>query len=176
MTAAASATRYPFRPWVRSTCRRAMIWGVGVVALFGLVAWFFRTPGSAPLGRAFGVLAGYGLLFWLTLLKVWWTAGRPAVEVDGESLAYQPLHTFRPRRIPWERVLASGPRPGTQSLRLVVRSRRGRARELFLNLGVIRGRHRLLDHLDRRLAAAGLVPVPGHPNSWRRREWQEDRH
>ena len=62
-----------------------MIWGVGVVALLGLVAWLFRTPGSAPLGRAFGVLAGYGLLFWLTLLKVWWTAGLPAVEVDGEG-------------------------------------------------------------------------------------------
>ena len=102
-----ATSRYPFRPWVRSTCRRAMIWGVGVVALLGLVAWLFRTPGSAPLGRAFGVLAGYGLLFWLTLLKVWWTAGLPAVEVDGEAIAYQPLHTFRLRRVPWDRILAS---------------------------------------------------------------------
>ena len=103
MSETPAASRYPFRPWVRSTCRRAMIWGVGVVALLGLVAWLFRTPGSAPLGRAFGVLAGYGLLFWLTLLKVWWTAGLPAVEVDGEAIAYQPLHTFRPQRVPWDR-------------------------------------------------------------------------
>ena len=164
---------YPFRPWVRSTCRRAMIWGVGVVALLGLVAWLFRTPGSASLGRAFGVLAGYGLLFWLTLLKVWWTAGLPAVEVDGEAIAYQPLHTFRPKRVAWERILASAPRAGTQSLRLVVLKPRGGARELFLNLGVIRGQHRLLDELDHHLAAAGLLPLPGQDHGWERPEWRE---
>jgi hypothetical protein len=150
-----------------------MIWGVGVVALLGLVAWLFRTPGSAPLGRAFGVLAGYGLLFWLTLLKVWWTAGLPAVEVDGDALAYQPLHTFRPRRVSWERILASSPRAGTQSLRLAVLQPRGGVRELFLNLGVIRGQHRLLDELDRRLAAAGLLPVSGQSHGWERPEWGE---
>jgi len=150
-----------------------MIWGVGVVALLGLVAWLFRTPGSAPLGRAFGVLAGYGLLFWLTLLKVWWTAGLPAVVVDAAALAYQPLHTFRPRRVPWERILASAPRPGTQSLRLVVLKPRGGARELFLNLGVIRGRHRLLEELGRQLAANGLLPIPGREDAWRRPEWVE---
>ncbi len=168
--AAAAAGHYPFRPWVRSTCRRAMVWGVGVVALLGGVAWLLRTPGSAPLGRAFGVLAGYGLLFWLTLLKVWWTAGRPAVSVDGEGVAYQPLHTFRPRRIPYGTILASGPRAGTQSLQLVVRKPSGRARPLFLNLGVIRGRHRLLAELDRHLAAAGLAPDPRSPHTWRHPE------
>ncbi|MFQ5350796.1 MAG: hypothetical protein ACE5EG_10175 [Thermoanaerobaculia bacterium] len=168
-----AVSHYPFRPWVRSTCRRAMIWGVGVVGLLGLVAWLFRTPGSAPLGRAFGVLAGYGLLFWLTLLKVWWTAGQPAVEVNDEGVAYQPLHTFRPRRTPWERVLASAPRAGTQSLRLVVRKPRGGARELFLNLAVIRGQHRLLDQLDRQLGANGLLPIPGREHAWRRPEWVE---
>lgn len=168
-----AASRYPFRPWVRSTCRRAMIWGVGVVALLGLVAWLLRTPGSAPLGRAFGVLAGYGLLFWLTLLKVWWTAGLPAVVVDGEAVAYQPLHTFRPRRVGWERILASAPRAGTHSLRLVVRKGHDSARELFLNLAVIRGQHRLLEQLDERLAAAGLVPVPGREHAWRRPGWVE---
>ncbi len=171
---AGGASSYPFRPWVRSTCRRAMIWGVGVVALLGLVAWLLRTPGSAPLGRAFGVLAGYGLLFWATLLKVWWTAGLPAVLIDDGALAYQPLHTFRPRRIPWQRILASGPRAGTQSLRLVVRKRGGGARELFLNLAVIRGQHRLLDELDERLAAAGLVAVGDRPHVWRRPGWQPD--
>ena len=166
-------SRYPFRPWVRSTCRRAMIWGVGVVALLGLVAWLLRTPGSAPLGRAFGVLTAYGLLFWATLLKVWWTAGQPAVEVDHTALAYQPLHTFRPRRIAWQRILASGPRPGTQSLRLVVLKSSGAARELFLNLAVIRGQHRLLDELDSRLEVAGLERVAGREHVWERPEWRE---
>ena len=167
------ASTYPFRPWVRFTCRRAMIWGVGVVALLGLVAWLFRTPGSAPLGRAFGVLAGYGLLFWLTLLKVWWTAGLPAVEADERGLAYQPLHTFRPRRLSWDRVLACAPRTGTQSLRLVVTKPRGGARELFLNLAVIRGQHRLLDQLDELLAGNGLLAIPGREHAWRRPEWVE---
>ena len=59
-----------------------MLWGVGVVAIVGGVAWFFKTPGSAPLGRAFGVLLFYGVLFWLTLLKIWWTAGKAAVVVE----------------------------------------------------------------------------------------------
>ena len=153
MSEAPAASRYPFRPWVRSTCRRAMIWGVGVVALLAALA----VPGW----------------LWLTLLKVWWTAGLPAVEVDERGLAYQPLHTFRPRRTPWERVLASGPRPGTQSLRLVVRKPRGGARELFLNLGVIRGRHRLLDQLDELLADNGLLAIPGRKHAWRRPEWVE---
>ena len=174
MSEAPATSRYLFRPWVRSTCRRAMIWGVGVVAILGLVAWLFRTPGSAPLGRAFGVLAGYGSLFWLTLLKVWWTAGLPAVRVDDQALAYQPLHTFRPRKVPWDRILASAPRVGTQSLRLVVRKPRGDgARELFLNLAVIRGQHRLLDQLDERLAANGLLAIPGREHAWRRPEWVE---
>ena len=150
-----------------------MIWGVGVVALLGLVAWVFRTPGSAALGRAFGVLAGYGLLFWLTLLKVWWTAGLPAVEVDDEAISYQPLHTFKPKRMPWDRVLASAPKIGTHSLRLVVLKPRGGARELFLNLGVIRGQHRLLDQLDEQLADHGLLAIPGCEHAWRRPEWVE---
>lgn len=150
-----------------------MIWGVGVVALLGLVAWLFRTPGSAPLGRAFGVLAGYGMLFWLTLLKVWWTAGLAAVEVGPAGVSYQPLHTFRPRRLSWDRILASAPRLGTHSLRLVVRKPRGGARELFLNLAVIRGQHRLLDRLDEELAARGLLAIPGREHAWRRPEWIE---
>ena len=82
-----SEHRYAFRPWVRSTCKRAMIWGIGVVALFGGVAWWMREPGAAPLSRAFGVLVLYGALFLGSLLKIWWTAGRPAVVVDDEALA-----------------------------------------------------------------------------------------
>jgi len=97
----------------------------------------------------------------------------PAVEVDGEAISYQPLHTFRPKRMPWERVLASAPRTGTQSLRLVVRKPRGGARELFLNLAVIRGQHRLLDQIDHQLAGHGLLAIPGREHAWRRPEWVE---
>ena len=60
-----SRLEFGFRPWVRSTCRSAMLWGMGVVAIFGLVSWWMREPGSAPLSRAFGVLAFYGALFML---------------------------------------------------------------------------------------------------------------
>ena len=70
-------------------------------------------------------------------------------------------------------MLASGPRPGTQSLRLVVKKPRGGARELFLNLAVIRGQHRLLDQLDALLAANGLLAIPGREHAWRRPEWME---
>jgi hypothetical protein len=145
-----------------------MVWGIAVVALLGLAVWWLWEPGGggAPLARAFGVLAAYGLLFWATLLKVWWTAGRPAVVVGEEALAYQPLHTFRPRRLPYSRLLAVSPRAGTQSLRLVVAERRG-PRELFLNLAVVDGRHRFLDQLGERLRAAGLGEAPGG-NAWER--------
>ncbi len=67
MTDEGSST-FPFRPWVRSTCRRAMIWGVGVLAVVGAVAWVFRSPDEGAFGWAFGVLAAYGLLFWVSLL------------------------------------------------------------------------------------------------------------
>lgn len=151
---------YPFRPWVRRVCRRAMLWGIGVLALLGAVVWVLRDPDSGVTGKAFAVLLGYALLFWATLLKIWWTAGRPAVLLEADALAHQPLHALRPRRIPYARILACGPRPGTESQRIVVAGRT-RAREFFLNLAVVKGKHDLLQHLGRRLEAEGLVREGG---------------
>ena len=163
---------FAFRPWVARTCRRAMVWGVGVVMAFGLVAWALRTPGAAPLSRAFGSLVFYGSLFWLTLLKIWWTATKvPAVRLDAEGLAYQPLHTFWPRRLAWSSVVAFAPRPGTSSVRFVFLRRNGSAREFFLNLAVIDGRNEFLDALGEALEARGLEPVADRRNAWRRRDW-----
>ncbi len=163
---------FGFRPWVRGTCRKAMIWGVGAVAVLALLAWAFRTPQSAPLGRAFGALVFYGLLFWASLAKIWWTAGGPAVVLDAETVGYQPLHTFRPRKIRFDRILSCAPREGTQSLRLVYRNAR-RAREFFLNLAVIDGRNEFLDALGTRLEGAGLARQPGRAPVWRLPGWEE---
>ncbi len=165
---------FPFRPWVGSSCRRAMVWGVGVVVALGIVAWLFRQPGSAPLSRAFGVLVFYGSLFWLTLVKIWWTATRtPAVELDNEALAYQPLHTFRPRRLAWSDVLALEPRKGTSSLRFVFQKSSGRAREFFLNLAVVDRGGEFFQSLERRLEGAGLVPDPEVKRGWKRPGWED---
>jgi hypothetical protein len=164
---------FAFRPWVRRSCQKAMLWGLGVVALLGGVAWMFRTPGSAPLGRAFAVLLVYGMLFWLTLLKIWWTAGRPAVVVGRNFLSYQPLHLFRRRRIAYLRVLSCAPRKATESLRIVYEKKPGQGREFFLNLAVVDGRHAFVDLLGERLEAAGLQPVAGEPHSWNRPGWHE---
>ena len=146
---------FAFRAWVRSTCRNAMVWGVGVLAVIGGVAWVFRSPDEGAFGRAFAVLSAYGLLFWVTLFKIWWTAGRPAVVLDDSTIGYQGLHAFRPRRIRFDRILACGMRAGTESLRFVIEGRR-RDREFFLNLAVVEKRHRLLDSLGSRLEASGL--------------------
>ena len=146
---------FPFRPWVRSTCRKAMLWGIGLIALFGGVAWAWRSPDEGVFGWAFAVLSGYGLLFWATLLKIWWTAGRPAVVIEETGIAYQPLHTFGPKRVPFRKILACGPRPGTDSLRVVVEGLR-RDRELFLNLAVVQGQHSFKEKLEARLQAEGL--------------------
>ena len=169
-----SVERFPFRPWVRSTSRRAMLWGVCAVAVLAAAVWWLLAGERGAWGRAFGVLLGYGLLFWATLLKIWWTAGGAAVEIGDDDLAYQPLHTFKPRRIPFARILSCAPRPGTEALRLVV-ERRGVGRELFLNLAVIKGRHRFVELLGERLARAGLVAVPGKAGAWRRLDWDESR-
>ena len=150
-----------------------MVWGVGAVLALGAVVWWLREGERGAWGRAFLVLLGYGLLFWATLLKIWWTAGRSAVEIGEEALAFQPLHTFKPRRIPYKDVLACAPRPGTEALRLVV-ARGDRARELFLNLAVVRGQHRFIELLGERLEASGLQPVPGRERTWRRPGWRED--
>ncbi len=167
-----SGESFGFRPWVRRTCRKAMIWGVGAVAVLALLAWAFRTPQSAPLGRAFGALVFYGLLFWVSLAKIWWTAGGPAVVIDAETVGYQPLHTFRPRRIRFDRILSCAPREGTQSLRFVYRGAR-RAREFFLNLAVVDGRNEFLDALGARLERAGLTRLPGRTPAWRLPGWEE---
>jgi hypothetical protein len=167
-----SAEAFPFRPWVRSTTRRAMVWGVGAVLALGVAVFVLRAEEREAWGRAFGVLLAYSLLFWGSLAKIWWTAGRPAVLIDGEGLAYQPLHTFRPRRIPFASVLACAPRPGTEALRLVVELG-GVGRELFLNLAVVRGQHRFLELLGEGLEAAGLERVPGRESTWRRPGWSD---
>jgi hypothetical protein len=153
--AAVAVESFGFRPWVRSTCRNAMTWGMGVLALLAGIAWLLRDPSEGVVGKAFAVLLGYAVLFWASLLKIWWTAGKTAIEIDGKALAYRPLQYFSRRRVPFDRVLACGPRPGTESFRIVV-DEQGRERELFLNLAVVRDKHRLLEVLGERLAAAGL--------------------
>lgn len=163
---------FPFRPWVRGTSRRAMIWGVGVVAAVGLAVWILREGEREAWGRAFGVLLAYTFLFWASLLKIWWTAGRPAVALDAGSFSYQPLHTFKPRRVPFSQVIAMNPRPGTEALRFVV-EKNGTGRELFLNLAVVKGQHQFLELLEARLEAEGLERVPGRDHAWRRAGWED---
>lgn len=164
---------FAFRPWVRSTCRTAMVWGIGIVALFGLVAWWMREPGAAPLSRAFGVLVFYGALFLLSLVKIWWTAGKPAVVVDDKFLSYQPLHLFRPKRIAWSKVLSAQPKEGTRSYRLTFEKSPGRGREFFLNLAVVMESHTLLGEIEKRLETSGLEPIEGVKNGWTRPGWEE---
>ncbi|MCZ6506767.1 MAG: hypothetical protein O7A98_06340 [Acidobacteria bacterium] len=163
---------YPFRPWVRSTCRSALLWGLGVVAILGGITYVLQQPGSVPAARAFGVLMFYGSLFWVTLAKVWWTAGGAAVSLADGFLAYQPLHTFSPRRIALEAILSCAPRPGTQALRLVHRGKRGKEREFFLNLGVVDGRNEFLDRLGTELENRGLRAVAEQRNAWRHPQWE----
>jgi hypothetical protein len=133
-----------------------MLWGLAALVMLGGVSWMLRSPDDGAFGWAFAVLAGYGLLFWASLLKIWWTAGKPAVVVGKEALAYQPLHTFRPKTVAFDRILAMGPRPGTESLRIVIEGLR-RDRELFLNLAVVQGQHLLLETLEERLQEDGMV-------------------
>ncbi len=167
------ARAFSFRSWVRDICRRAILWGMGVIVLLGGVSWFLRDPDSKPLSRAFGALLLYGLLFLLSLMKIWWTAGGTAVVLEDDSLAYQPLHTFWPRRIPLDGVLSCAPKTETQSLRFVYETHSGRAREFFLNLGLIRHRTQFLSRLGDELGARGLEPVDGQRWAWNRPGWSE---
>ena len=165
------ATHYPFHPWVRRTCRKALVWGLGVVAILGGITYVLKQPGSVPAARAFGVLMLYSGLFWITLAKVWWTAGSSAIMLEEKSMAYRPLHTFSPRRIPLDQILSCAPRPGTQALRLVHLGKKGEEREFYLNLAVIKGRHGFLSDLGAALEARGLEPVTGESDSWRHPQW-----
>jgi hypothetical protein len=163
---------FPFRPWVRSTSGRALAWGVAVVVVVGGMVLAFQGGERESWSRAFGVLLAYSLLFWITLIKIWWTAGRPAVLLEDDSFAYQPLHTFTPSRIPFAVILACNPRPGTEALRFVI-EKKGTARELFLNLAVVKGQHRFLDLLGERLEANGLEKVEGKEHAWCRPDWED---
>ncbi len=160
---------FPFRPWVRRACVKAALGGVLVVALVAALAAWVAPEGDFAWRRAVQVLAGYGLLFLASLIKIWWTARRPAVVLDREALRWQPLHLFRVRQARYADLLAVGQRAGTESLRLVVEDARGggAARELFLNLGLVDGRNEMLAGLDERLRACGLEPL-GSPHAYRR--------
>lgn len=167
---AAESAVFDFRPWVRSTCRRAALWtAVLIVLLMVAVIWQGGLSG-APLARALGVLAAYGAVFLLTLAKIWWTAGRPAAGWDQDGLWFQALHRFRPTRIDWDRVLAAGAKPDSRAYRLAVR-RGGDARERFLNLAVIRSHHEFVDGLERNLALHGLE---AKEHGWARPGWSSD--
>lgn len=170
--AAGDRLGFPFHPWVRRACRRALVWGLAVLVLLALAVGWMQGSSGWAWGRAFGVLLAYSLVFWLTLLKIWWTARGVAVWLDDDALAYQPLYAVRPRRVLYQAILAASPRPGTHSLGLVV-ARRGVARELFLNLAVILGRRPFLQALGSRLEAAGLEPVAGSRDTWARPGWEE---
>ena len=73
---------------------------------------------------------------------------------------------FRRRAVSFDRILACAPRQDTHSLRVIHEWSRDRARELFLNLAVIDGRHELLDRLGERLLEAGLEPVKERAHAW----------
>jgi hypothetical protein len=149
-----------------------MTWGMGLLALLALgVAWL-RGPQGWAWDRAFGVLLAYSLLFFVTLLKIWWTAGKPAAGLDHDALWFQPLHAFRPKRVPYQNLLVCAPKPQTQSLRLLTETN-GVAREQFLNLGVVEGRRRFLEHLGHRLTAAGLTPLEDRAFGWARPGWDQ---
>ncbi len=152
---------FPFRPWVRRACVKAALGGLVVVAVVAAAGAWLAEPEDFAWRRAVEVLAAYGALFLISLAKIWWTARRPAVVLDAEALTWQPLHGFRPRAASFSSVLAIGQRTGTESLRLVVAEPGGRARELFLNLGLVDGRNELLAGLAARLRGAGLEPAPG---------------
>ncbi len=142
------------------------------MGLLAGIAWVMRQPGVEPVARAFGVLALYGLLFLVTLAKIWWTAGADAVVLEDGVLLYRALHGFRPRRLELASVLGCAPRAGTQSLRFVHRGRGREEREFYLNLAVVEGRHEFIDRLGEGLTAAGLVREPGRPDAWRRPDWE----
>ena len=84
-----AAAVFAFRPWVRSTCKKAMLWGLAVVLAVAGALLLLEQGERGAWVRAFGVLFGYSVLFWLTLAKIWWTAGRPAVAVGDDALWYQ---------------------------------------------------------------------------------------
>ncbi|MCP4200858.1 MAG: hypothetical protein GY769_02860 [bacterium] len=163
-----ASTAFSFRPWVRSACRKAMLWGIGVLAILGGVTWLLQEPGRKPLGRAFGVLVFYALLFLVTLLKIWWTATRsPAVVLGEKALSYQLLQHFRPKSLPLGEIVSCGMvRSGSESLRFVRLEPSGRAREFFLNLAVVDGRNEFLHLLGRSLEDRGLEITGGPVRRW----------
>ena len=166
MNAPVGEDSYPFRPWVRRACVKAAAGGAVIVALVAAAGFWLGEPGDFAWRRAVEVLAAYGVLFLASLAKIWWTARRPAVVLGHETLSWRPLHRFGRRTARFRDLLSIGQRAGTESLRLVIEER-GRARELFLNLGLVDRRHAMLEALGERLRAAGLEPLAA-PHAYRR--------
>ena len=63
--------------------------------LLGGTVWLLRDPSEGFFGKAFAALLGYTVLFRASLLKIWSTAGKPAIAIDAAALAYEPLSTSR---------------------------------------------------------------------------------
>ena len=140
----------------------------GLVIVLGAFTRMLPSDERGAWGRGFGVLLAYSVLFVGSLAKIWWTAGKPAVEIAADGFAFQPLHTFGRGRSPSPACSPSTRQPGTEALRFVVEAR-GEARELFLNLAVVKGQHRFVELLGDGLARAGLTAVPGRERSWQPR-------
>ena len=169
----ADVAAFSFRPWVRRSCRRAGLWATGTVLLLVVAVVWQGGLSGAPLARALGVLAGYGLLFLASLAKIWWTAGGPSAGWDKDGVWFQALHKWRPTRLAWESILAGRKRSETSSYRLV-EQRRGEARERFLNLAVIQNHHQFVQGLETELSKLGFEHSA---HGWARRGWDlEDDH
>ncbi len=145
---------------------------MGLLAVLAVAIWWLRAPQGWAWDRAFTSLLGYSTLIWVSLVKIWWTAGKPSARVDCEAIYYQPLHLFKPKRVAYSQILAVSPKVQTHSLRLL-EERNGVAREHSINLGVVQGRRRFLKILGKKLVEEGLQPIPGKLHSWARPGWDQ---
>ncbi len=147
-------TIFNFRPWVRRAGLSIVI--VASIATLAIVLALARIPDARYgwIGEPF-VWIYLGTL-WLGGLKVYLGTLRPVAEVSDERVTLRPLHQFRKREIPWDRVRGTEQMIGGDRLIVFYETPRGQ-RFVALNLNLVKGRKDFLTLIEGRLRAMGFA-------------------
>jgi hypothetical protein len=154
LTSAATATRFPFRPWVRRAGLSIVLTAAAVSAAIALTLVFSPSSRYGWIGEPF-VWVYVGTL-WAGGMKVWLGTRRPVAEIADATLTLRPLHQFRARVVAWEALRGTEQMIGGDRMIVYFETPRG-MRFVALNLNLVKGRRDFVNIVDARLRGMGFV-------------------
>ena len=143
-----SASRFPFRPWVRRAGASIVL--VAALATAAIVLTLTVSPSARYGWMREPFVWVYLAVLWLGGLRVLLGTYRPIVEADDAHIIVRPLHQLIVRDIPWSAI--RGTNISGDRLIIFFETSRG-MRFVAVNLNLIKGRREFLALLESRVSS-----------------------